>query len=93
VNETVMVAAISAMGLILSGVLVELVRARRTASTVAEAVATPPGVQSLADLVATTSSDVKALRDTLNTYGTRLAIVERLIEDHLRDTVAGRLHS
>lgn len=89
-NDPVLIAIVSALGLILSGVLVELARARRAAGAVADAVVTPPGVQSMGDLVTSTSADVKDLSKQLGQLGTRLAVVERLLDDHLSAGARGR---
>lgn len=75
-SDAVVIALISATGLILSGVLVELVRGRRATNAVAAAVAAPGDAQ--------LGSLVKETRDLVGQQGTRLAVVERLVDDHLR---------
>lgn len=68
--DAVMVAIVSAVGLVMSGVLVELVRSRRATGAVAGA----------ADGIAV---DVREIRTEQGRQGSRLAAVEARISDHL----------
>jgi hypothetical protein len=85
VSVEVQVAIVSGILLLFTAVLVELVRGRRATNSVAQAVQTPSGDHSMAELVSTTSADVKDLKKTLEQHGIRLAVVERRFDDHLTD--------
>jgi hypothetical protein len=79
VSDAVMVAIVSAVGLILSGVLVELVRARRRQDQVVKEV-TPNGGGSMRDIAARIESQVDRIRETQVAQGERLAKVEAKVE-------------
>jgi hypothetical protein len=80
VSDPVWIAVISAIGLIMSGVLVELVRARRTATKVAAEVQ-PNGGGSLRDIVMRTEATVDKIREGQVLHGERIAKVEAKIEN------------
>lgn len=73
-----MVAVVSAVGLVLSGVLVELVKARRRQETVVSAV-TPNHGSSMADAVRRIETDIRELRGETTRHGQRLAGLEALL--------------
>lgn len=79
-SDGVIIALISAIGLVMSGVLVELVRARRTATKVANEVQ-PNGGGSLRDIVTRIESQVDKIRENQVGHGERLAKVEAKIEN------------
>lgn len=78
-SDPIWIAVISTLGLIMSGVLVELIRARRATTKVAQEVQ-PNGGGSLRDMVTRIESQVERIRDTQVTHGERLARVEAKIE-------------
>jgi len=82
-SDAVLIAVISAMGLVLSGVLVELIRTRKQATKVAHEV-TPNGGSSLRDAVARIEADVTKVRDTQVAHGERLAAVEARLNERSR---------
>lgn len=78
-SEPVMVAVVSALGLVLSGVLVELIRARKRQDKVVAEV-TPNGGGSMRDIAARIEAQVDRIRDTQVVQGERLAKVEAKVE-------------
>jgi hypothetical protein len=66
VSDALLISVISAVGLILSGVLVELIRARRKQDTVASQVLPSSGMD----------GDTGTLRDAVHRIGSRLATLE-----------------
>ncbi|HEY0638708.1 MAG TPA: hypothetical protein VGD67_13745 [Pseudonocardiaceae bacterium] len=79
-SDAVLIAVISAFGLVLSGVLVEMVRNRRQTTKVAAEVS-PNGGSSLRDAVARIEADVTRVRDTQVGHGERLAAVEARLNE------------
>lgn len=84
-TDTVLVAVISAFGLILSGVLVELVRNRRQQRDMVErqqvvvSEVTPNGGKSLRDAIDRLAADMRELRGEVGHHGERIAAVEALL--------------
>lgn len=81
-NNDVLIAVVSALGLILSGVLVELARARRRQDTVVSAV-TPNHGSSMRDIVGRMETDLRELRAEVHGNTVRLATVEARFSEHL----------
>lgn len=79
-SDAVIIAAISAMGLILSGVLVELIRARKRQDRVVAEVS-PNGGGSMRDISQRIESVVDKIRETQVLQGERLAKVEAKVEN------------
>lgn len=79
-SDPVWIAVISALGLIMSGVLVELIRARKAATKVAAEVQ-PNGGGSMRDMVSRIESQVDKIREVQVTHGERLARVEAKVEN------------
>ncbi len=75
-----MVAVISAVGVIMSGVLVELIRARKRQDKVVAEV-TPNGGGSIRDAVDRIEKTVDKVRDAQVTQGERIARVEAKVEN------------
>jgi len=75
-----MVAVVTAVGLVLSGVLVELIRARKRQDKVVAEV-TPNGGGSMRDIAARIETQVDRIRDTQVAQGERLAKVEAKVEN------------
>ena len=85
ISDPVLIAIISALGLILSGVLVEAVRTRRRTDAVLSSV-TPNGGASLRDAVDRIGRQVEAIGAEQNRHGARLATVEAILNERRRDT-------
>lgn len=88
-SETVLAALIGAVGLVLSGILVELIRTRRRADVTA-AELKPNHGSSLRDAVdrieaqvQQVTTDVQAVTTEQRTQGDRLIVVETRLTDHL----------
>ena len=79
-SDALWISIISALGLVMSGVLVELVRARRAAGKVVAEVQ-PNGGGSLRDMVSRIESQVDRIRDTQVTHGERIAKIEGTIQN------------
>lgn len=85
-SPDILVALIGAVGLILSGVLVELIRTRRRADRVASQTQEvvrqvfPNGGSSMRDAVDRIGADVRDLRSEQREYGRRLALVENAVQ-------------
>jgi hypothetical protein len=77
-SEAVLIAVVTATGLVLSGVLVELIRARKRTDTVVQAV-TPNGGTSMADSVHRIEAEVHELRTIQTRHGERLAGIEAVV--------------
>lgn len=73
-----MVAVVTAVGLVMSGVLVEMVRARKKQDSVVSAV-TANGGSSMADAVNRIETEVRELRTVQTRHGERLAGIEAVV--------------
>lgn len=82
-SEAVLIVLISTLGLILSGVLVELVRARKRQDTVVEQVNPANGGSSMRDLFDRMAADVREIRVEQARVKTNLAVVETRISDYM----------
>lgn len=80
-SDAVVIAVISAVGLILSGVLVELIRARKRQDKVVAEVS-PNGGGSIRDAVDRIEKQVDKVRDAQVSHGERLAKVEARVESY-----------
>jgi hypothetical protein len=91
-SDPVLVAVVGAVGAILAGVLVELIRARRSVSRVeesgrrVEAEVTPNGGSSLRDAIGRIETEVIRIRDGQTRHGERLAAVEARLDERTRRT-------
>lgn len=83
-SESVMVAIVSTVGLVMSGVLVELIRARKRADTVVSAVTPSNGDGSMRDVLDNLIVDVRELRVEQNRHGNRLAGIEAVLAERSR---------
>jgi hypothetical protein len=101
-SDAVTVATIGAVGLILSGVLVELVRTRRRADSAAERATTaaaqgaevarqvvPNGGASLRDAVDRIEAGLSKVREDQGRHGERLAAVEARLDERNRRAGGG----
>lgn len=86
-SEGVVIALISAVGLILSGILVELVRSRKAQMRVVKEV-NPNGGESMKDVLkraeevaSRIETYVEKIRDTQVTHGERLARLEATVQN------------
>lgn len=79
ITEAVLVSLVTAIGLILSGVLVELAKARRRQDAVVNAVTSDNGTPGMADAVKRIEIDVRELRVEQNRSGQRLAGLEAIV--------------
>lgn len=83
-SDEVWIAVVSALGLIMSGVLVELVRARRTAGRIATEIE-PNGGGSLRDAVVRIEAQVDRIRESQVSQGERIAKIEGKIQNCTKD--------
>jgi len=81
VSDAVIISVISAVGLIMSGVLVELIRARHRQDKVVKEVS-PNGGGSIRDAVDRIEKQVDKVRETQVAQGERLAKVEARVESY-----------
>lgn len=79
-SDAVLVAIVSAVALVLSGVLVELIRARKRQEQVVKEV-TPNGGGSFRDAVDRIETTVDRVRETQIAQGERIAKVEAKVEN------------
>lgn len=79
-SDAVVISLISAVGLILSGVLVELIRARKRQDKMVAEVS-PNGGGSIRDAVDRIEKQVDRVRETQVAQGERLAKVEAKVEN------------
>lgn len=80
VSDAVWVALISALALIMSGCLVELIRARKATAKISAEVQ-PNGGGSMRDMVSRIEAQVDKIRENQVNHGERLAKVEAKIEN------------
>lgn len=80
-SEPVLIASITAIGLILSGVFVELVRARKRQDKVVHEMTPngPNGGSSIRDLIDAAALDLRQLRAEMSRNGERLAALEAVM--------------
>ncbi|MFF5992573.1 hypothetical protein [Prauserella flavalba] len=89
-SEAVLIALIGAVGALLTGVLVELIRTRRAQNRTNEQLGgvlgqvSPNSGRSLHDAVTRIEGDVGEMRRQLGKHGERLAKVETRLSDHLQ---------